>query len=119
MKNFKELRIWEKGMNIVKEIYLLSESLPNHEKYGLKSQLTRAAVSVPSNIAEGSSRESDRDYKRFLEIALGSLFELETQLLIIREIYNLENNKSSEILEMISNEQKMINAFIKKLKAVS
>jgi four helix bundle protein len=86
MKNFKELRIWQLGMKIAKEIYLLSQELPDQERYGLISQITRAAVSVPSNIAEGSSRESDRDYKRFLEMALGSLFELETDLLVIEDI---------------------------------
>ena len=72
MKNFKELKIWQLGMKIVKEIYLFSNFLPEHEKYGLRSQITRAAVSIPTNIAEGSSRESDKDYKRFLEMALGS-----------------------------------------------
>jgi four helix bundle protein len=119
MKNFKELRIWQHGMKIVKEIYLLSKELPDHERYGLISQITRAAVSVPSNIAEGSSRESDRDYKRFLEMALGSLFELETDLLLIEDIYLPENEKLAVLLSMITEEQKMINAFIRKLKADS
>ncbi len=71
MRKFKDLKIWQLGMEIVRDIYLLSAQLPNDEKYGLRSQVTRAAVSIPSNIAEGSSRHSDIDFKRFLEIALG------------------------------------------------
>jgi four helix bundle protein len=106
-------------MKIAKEIYLLSQELPDQERYGLISQITRAAVSVPSNIAEGSSRESDRDYKRFLEMALGSLFELETDLLVIEDIYLPANEKLSVLLNKIIEEQKMINAFIRKLKADS
>jgi len=106
-------------MKIVKEVYLFSNLLPDHEKYGLRSQITRAAVSVPANIAEGSSRESDKDYKRFLEIALGSLFEVEADILVIEDIYNLDQKKSDEILGFISSEQKMIHAFINRLKANS
>jgi len=76
MKNFKQLTVWQKSMNLVVETHQLSKSLPNEEKFGLISQMNRAAVSIPSNIAEGSSRRSDKDYARFLEIALGSSFEL-------------------------------------------
>ncbi len=83
MRNFRTLNIWVEGINIVKQIYVLAASLPQEEKYGLRSQITRAAVSIPSNIAEGCSRGSDVEYKRFLEIAMGSLYELETQLTII------------------------------------
>ena len=75
-------------MQLVIDIYKLSNKLPKEEKYGLKSQITRAAISIPSNIAEGSSRSSDKDFKRFLEISLGSAFELETQLLIIQKLLN-------------------------------
>ena len=70
MRNFKKLEIWNKGIQIVKEIYKVSSSLPSEEKFGLKSQITRAAVSIPSNIAEGSGRNSEVECKRFLEIAL-------------------------------------------------
>tara|TARA_R110002073_G_scaffold72537_1_gene177760 strand:- start:801307 stop:801591 length:285 start_codon:yes stop_codon:yes gene_type:complete len=76
MRNFRELKIWRQGIELVKLVYKLSEELPKLEKFGLISQITGAAISVPSNIAEGSSRNSEIEFKRFLEIAVGSLFEL-------------------------------------------
>ena len=76
MRNFRELMIWQKAMDIVFHIYELTALLPKDETYGLKTQLQRAAVSIPSNIAEGCSRNSESDFKRFLEIAIGSAFEL-------------------------------------------
>lgn len=82
MRNFRTLDIWKNGIEIVKQIYALCDKLPSEEKFGLKSQITRASVSIPSNIAEGCSRNSDIEFKRFLEIAMGSLFETETQLII-------------------------------------
>ncbi len=81
MRDFRTLNIWQGGIAIVKQVYRLAESLPVEEKYGLRSQICRSAVSIPSNIAEGCSRSSQIDFKRFLEIALGSSFELETQLI--------------------------------------
>jgi four helix bundle protein len=79
MRNFRKLDIWKDGIELAKETYLLSKLLPDEEKFGLKSQICRASVSVPSNIAEGCSRNSQIEYKRFLEIAMGSAFEMETQ----------------------------------------
>jgi four helix bundle protein len=112
MKDFKKLIIWEKGIEIVKETYSISKLLPSEEKFGLVSQMTRAAVSIPSNIAEGSGRISKKEYFRFIEIALGSTFELETLLVIIDEI-NLANNINIEKLQkMIIEEQKMLNSFL-------
>ncbi len=119
MRKFKDLKIWQLGMEIVRDIYLLSVQLPNDEKYGLRSQITRAAVSIPSNIAEGSSRHSDIDFKRFLEIALGSLYELETQLLIIQSLNMIGQAELHSILDKIEQESKMINGFISKVKAFS
>ncbi|MDQ6814220.1 MAG: four helix bundle protein, partial [Bacteroidota bacterium] len=86
MRNFKELKIWQKGFDIAVDAYKLTASFPSSEKFGLNSQMTRAAVSIPSNIAEGSSRKSDKDYHRFVEISLGSAYELETQLLIAKAV---------------------------------
>jgi len=86
MRNFKELKIWQKGFNIAVKSFTLTASFPKEEKYGLSSQMTRAAVSIPSNVAEGSSRSSEKDYNRFLEISLGSTYELETQLLISQAV---------------------------------
>ena len=86
MRNFRKLKIWQQGIDIVKNIYKLSQQLPIEERFGLRSQITRTAVSIPSNIAEGTSRNSETEFKRFLEIAMGSLFEVETQLIIIEEL---------------------------------
>ena len=86
MRNFRELKIWQKGIDIVVEIYVLTALLPAEEKYGLKSQLQRAVISIPSNIAEGCSRESDPDFKKFLEYAIGSAFEIETSLFFFDSI---------------------------------
>ncbi len=119
MRNFKELKIWQLGMDIVKDIYLLSKKLPDEEKYGLQNQITRAAVSIPSNIAEGSSRHSDIDFKRFLEIALGSSFELQTQLLIIQSLNLINQDELTLIFDKIEQENKMINGFISKIKTFS
>ena len=106
-------------MELVIQVYKLSERLPKEEKYGLKSQITRAAISIPSNIAEGSSRSSDKDFKRFLEVALGSAFELETQLLIIQKLNMVNNEQIDIILSALHEEQKMLNTFIQKLKSNS
>ena len=117
MRNFRELNIWKEGINLVKEIYNLSKQLPDEEKFGLKSQICRAAVSIPSNIAEGCSRNSEIEFKRFLEIAIGSSFELETQLIIIQELEFITKKDLESLFEQLSKEQKMINNLINKLKA--
>ena len=80
MHNFTKLDIWVDGVELADMVYSLTESFPHHEVYGLASQMQRAAVSVPSNIAEGSGKGSNRDFARFLAISLGSLFELQTQV---------------------------------------
>lgn len=116
MGNFRNLDIWKQGITIVKEVYKISEQLPGEEKYGLRSQITRAAVSVPSNIAEGSSRNSEIEFKRFLEFAIGSLFELETQFIIMKELYLIDNKETKQLLALISEEQKMINGLINRIK---
>ncbi|PKQ64969.1 four helix bundle protein [Labilibaculum filiforme] len=116
MRNFRKLNVWQNGISILKRIYRLVELLPENEKYGLRSQICRAAVSIPSNIAEGCSRGSDKDFVRFLEIALGSLFELEIQFLFVQEL-KYSNQEDSKLLSMILEEEKMISGFINKLKA--
>ncbi len=108
MRNFKQLLIWQKGFQIaIKSIQTVS-TFPKEEKYGITSQITRAAVSIPSNIAEGSSRKSMKDYNRFLEISLGSSFELETQLLIAEAVNFGDKEKRDDLLKDIDEEQKMI-----------
>jgi four helix bundle protein len=89
--------------------------LPIQEKFGLISQINRAAISIPSNIAEGSSRNSDKDYKRFIEIALGSTFELETQLLLIKQLELADFEKIDQLIDLIIFEQKMFSRFINQL----
>ena len=116
MRKFKKFEIWSQGIQIVKDVYRFSELLPAQEKFGLRSQITRASVSIPSNIAEGASRNSDIEFKRFLEIALGSLFELETQLIIIEELKLVRNFNFQFLFKSIEKEAKMINSFISKLK---
>jgi four helix bundle protein len=117
MRNFKELKIWQKGFEIAVKSIRLTAAFPNEEKYGICSQVTRAAVSVPSNIAEGSSRSSEKDHKRFLEIALGSTFELETQLLISKAVNFGNENLIKDILNDVDQEQKMLMSFINKIQS--
>ncbi len=86
MRNFKELRIWQKGIDIAVKTFKLTDTFPKEDKYGICQQMTRSGVSIPSNIAEGSSRRSEKDYARFIEISIGSSFELETQLIISEKL---------------------------------
>ncbi|GAA3554487.1 four helix bundle protein [Snuella lapsa] len=105
MHRFKELEIWKRSRCFCSNIYDLTSKFPESEKFGLTNQLRRASVSIPSNIAEGSSRKSNKDFCRFLEITLGSAYEIETQLLIsfdlnfITELELIESSK--ELSEMI------------------
>ncbi len=116
MRNFRKLEIWKQGIELVKEVYLLASKLPAEEKFGLRSQITRAAVSIPSNIAEGCSRNSEIEFKRFLEIAMGSLFELETQIIIIEELGLTEDKDLKILLDFVNKEGRMINGLINTIK---
>lgn len=116
MRNFKKLLIWQKGFQIAIKSYKLVSSFPKEEKYSISSQITRSSVSIPSNIAEGSSRSSMKDYNRFLEISLGSTFELETQLLIAEAVNFGEKEIRDELLKDVDEEQKMLMSFMSKLK---
>ena len=115
MRNFKELKIWQKGMDKAVNCYKIIAGFPKEEKFGLSTQLTRAAVSIPSNIAEGSSRTSSKDYNRFLEMSLGSSFEMETQLMIAEAVNFGEKEKRADLLKEIDEEQKMLMSFMSKL----
>ncbi|MEQ8245437.1 four helix bundle protein [Fulvivirga sp.] len=115
MKNFKKLKVWQTGMDIVVRSYALTKLFPVEEKYGLTSQINRASVSIPSNISEVSSRDSSKEHKYYLQIALGSCFELETQILIVERLNLAEKNLIDELKVMIDEEQKMLMSFIKKL----
>jgi len=115
MKNFKELRIWQKGMDIAINCFKLTEEFPKEEKFGLNIQITRAGVSIPSNIAEGSSRSSEKDYARFIEISMGSSYELETQLLIAQRLSYGNQSLLSQTITDVNDEQKMLMGFGNKL----
>ena len=115
MHNFRNLIIWQKSRIIVKEIFLLTRDFPSEEKYGLVSQILRSAYSIPSNIAEGSGRDSKKDFARFLDIALGSAFELETQLTLAFDIEYISEEKLHHILDLLKEVQKMIYSFKKNL----
>ena len=115
MKDFKKLQIWQLGMEIVDNVYDLVPHLPSDEKFGIKSQMTRAAVSIPANIAEGNAKRSEKDKKRMVEMGLGSAFELETHLLIVKNRKWVEALEIEELIEKVRREQKMIDSFIDKL----
>ena len=116
MRDFKKLDIWKNAIELVKQVYRLSDKLPLEEKFGLRSQITRAVISIPSNIAEGCSRNSENEFKRFLEIAMGSLFEVETHLIITQELEFIESQKLEIIFGLIKKEAKMMNSLINKIK---
>ena len=110
MRNFREYDIWIDSMELANNIYDLVGYFPKNEQYVLTSQMTRSAISIPSNIVEGASRNSEKDFARFLEIGLGSAFELETQVRIaVKRKYISEDNKTSTIESLISL-QKRISA---------
>lgn len=116
MRNFRDLDIWKDSRCLVKEIYTLTESLPEFEKFGLISQINRCAISIPSNIAEGCAKSSNKDFCRFLEISLGSCYELETHLILCSDLKFI----SLEIVEtkiiFIQNLERKIGSFINFLK---
>jgi len=110
MHNYKKLVVWQMAVDLSVKIYKLTGSFPSEEKFGIISQVRRAAVSIPSNIAEGSARNSRKMFSNFLEISLGSSFELETQLIISREIGYLPEASFHELNEDVVKIQKMIQA---------
>jgi four helix bundle protein len=116
MRNFRELEIWKKAKQIVVDVYMYSAAFPKEEIYGLTSQIRRASVSIPSNIAEGASRSSDKDFVRFLQIALGSSYELETQLNLSYDLKFEGSGNLSKLLSDLESLQKMINSFIQSVK---
>ena len=116
MHNFRKLTIWTDAMFLAKEVYTITAQFPKEEKYGLISQINKCSVSVPSNIAEGSSRSSNKEFAHFLKISLGSLYELETQLILSNEFGIIILEALNPLLEKIIQLQKMIVNFLKKLK---
>jgi len=115
IRRFKDLRIWQKGIEIVSDIYLLTKKFPKEELYGLTSQIRRSAISVPSNIAEGFRRYHNKEYKQFLHISLGSCAELETQIAIAKNLKYITEEKEIELTEKLDHICRMTSNLIKKL----
>ena len=111
MRDFRKLEIWHLGTKIVQEIYALTAKLPSSERFGLQLQMRKAVVSMPSNIAEGCSRSSNKDTKRFLEISIGSAFELETQVLAGQMIGFFTEKDVISHLPKIQEFQRKTNAY--------
>lgn len=110
--DYRELKVWNKAMDLVELIYELTKFLPRGEAYGLTDQLRRAAVSIPSNIAEGHGRITDKEFVKFLSIARGSLLEVETQLEICIRLGFLSREKTIIAQQSITEQKKMINSLI-------
>ena len=119
MKNHKDLIVWQKSMLLVEEVYRLVKKLPKEETYALSDQMRRAVISIPSNIAEGNGRESEKEFLRFLAIAQGSNAELETQLIICRRLGYMSPEDTKQALLLQEEISKMLRTFIKKLTANS
>ncbi|HBV01332.1 MAG TPA: four helix bundle protein [Candidatus Taylorbacteria bacterium] len=114
-KSYKELIVWQKSIQLVKAVYAVSEGFPKAEMYGLTSQMRRAAVSIPSNIAEGYKRKSRLEFLQFLSIAEASAAELETQVIIAKDLYSeIDYRPTEQLLEEV---QKILVIFIRKLNA--
>ncbi len=115
MKSYRELIVWQKSMRLAKEVYRVSGSFPNKELYGLTSQIQRSGVSIPSNIAEGYGRHSTSDYIRFLRVACGSLYEMQTQLEIAFSLDYLEKSQFDSLFDLSREIERMLNSLINKL----
>jgi four helix bundle protein len=113
--NFRQLDIWKKGIEIVKDVYKTVRELPKHGLYGLTAQMQRSSVSIASNIAEGFNRFHNKEYKQFLYVALASCAELETQIEIATELKYLNEETKAFLLEKIVHESRMLNSLIRKL----
>jgi four helix bundle protein len=115
-RSYQDLEVWKSSIGFVKEIYQATAKFPPSEVYGLISQIRRAAVSIPSNIAEGQGRNSFKEFRQFLSISLGSLAEAETQLIIAKEIDYLTNEELNNLLLKIDHIRKMAKALLNSLK---
>ena len=116
INDFKDLVVWQKSMTLAEETYKIVALLPKEETYALSAQMRRAAVSVPSNIAEGYDRNSDKELRSFLHIARGSCAELETQIILCVKLAYLNKEQAKPLYMRLTEVRKLINAFIRKLK---
>ena len=118
IKSYKDLNIWKRSIKVVENIYKITKNFPKEEIYGLTSQLRRSAVSIPSNIAEGFARYSNKEYKQFLFISLGSCAELSTQIIIALRLGYLKRKKADQFLNEIDEISKMTMSLIKRLNTI-
>ena len=115
MHNFQELVVWKEAMEVAKMVYKYSRRFPSDERFGLTSQITRAAVSIPSNISEGAGRNTNKDFSHFLSISLGSSYELQTQWILAKELKYIGEIEFTEVTDKLIYVQKMIFKLQKKL----
>lgn len=113
LKSYKDLVVWQKSIELVKELYITTAKLPKEEIYGLSAQMRRAAISIPSNIAEGQQRRGTKEFLQFLSIAYASGAELETQLIIMHDLY--PKTASPRVNSLLDEIQRMLNSLINKL----
>ncbi len=113
MHDYKNLKVWQKAIELAKSVYKFSDYLPNDEKFGITSQIKRSAVSIASNIAEGAGRHTNKQFVNFLNISQGSSFELETQFILIQDLFEIENQ--DEVIRIILKENNEIQRMIYKL----
>lgn len=114
-KNYKGLKVWQKGIEIVEMSYLLTLKFPKQETYGLTSQIRRSAISLPSNIAEGFKRFSRKDFRHFLSIAMGSAAELETQFIIAEKLQYIDLTEKEDLCELIDHFSRMMTKLMQSL----
>jgi four helix bundle protein len=117
VRNYRDLTVWQRAMELVKEVYVVTGEFPSSEKFGLVSQLRRAAVSMPSNVAEGQGRRSRGEFIEFLGHARGSLFEVETQLLIAAQLGFLSDERSNELQQRVDEVARLMNGLMKSLQS--
>jgi four helix bundle protein len=115
MHNFKELKIWQRGMELAVEVYRVAETFPKDERFGLTSQVKRCVVSVPSNISEGAGRATEKQFRHFLEFSMGSINELQTQMELARRFNYIDQETNDRILDEALQVYKMILAFYNKI----
>ena len=113
--DYKDLLVWQKAMDLASSVYEITRKLPKEELYSLGDQMRRAAVSIPSNIAEGKARNSDKEFNYFLGISKGSCAELETQLLLAERVGYLKHEEIENVLSLLTEIRKIVSVFQKKL----
>ena len=119
IKSYKELIVWQKAIKLVKEIFILTDKFPKSELYGLTSQMRRAAVSIPSNIAEGYGRKSSKEYVQFYSIGYGSALELETQVIISKELVFTPIENFAKVDLLLEEVSRMLNSMISRMKQLN